>query len=218
MRKLILKMSVSIDSFVCGPNGEADWIFRTGDEESARWTVDTLWQAGLHLMGSRTYYDMAAWWPTSTQVFAPPMNEIPKAVATTRTAEELFGARETTQAVKDAARAHPAVESAVPTDRIARSWAQPAVLSGNLSDEIARLKKEPGKDILAHGGAGFAQSLIKLSLVDEFRLLIHPVVLGVGRSPFATLPRPLDLELVSSTPFPKGCVAHVYRARPALNF
>jgi dihydrofolate reductase len=76
MRKLILKMSVSIDGFVAGPNGEADWIFRSMDEEGARWTVDTLWEAGLHLMGSRTYCDMAAWWPTSTEIFAPVMNEI----------------------------------------------------------------------------------------------------------------------------------------------
>lgn len=215
MRKLILKMSVSLDGFVGGPNGESDWIFRTGDEESTRWTVDTLGQAGLHLMGSRTYYDMAAWWPTSTQVFAPPMNEIPKAVATTRTAAELLRTRETTQSLKDAARAHPAVESAAPTEEVARSWSHPTVLSGDLCAEIARLKQQPGKDLLAHGGAGFARSLIKLGLVDEFRLLVHPVALGEGLSLFGDLPRPLELELVSSTRFPKGSIAHVYRAQPA---
>jgi dihydrofolate reductase len=215
MRKLILKMSISVDGFVAGPNGEADWIFRTGDDDSARWTVDTLWQAGIHLMGSRTFYDMAAWWPTSTQVFAPPMNEIPKAVATTRTVAELFQSRETTQAVKDAARAHPTVESAAPTEEVVRSWMYPTVLAGDLCAEIAGLKQQPGKDLLAHGGAGFARSLIKFSLVDEFRLLVHPVALGAGLSLFQDLPRPLDLQLVSSTAFPKGSVALVYRAQPA---
>jgi dihydrofolate reductase len=215
MRKLILKMSVSVDGFVAGPKGEADWIFRTGDDESARWTVDTLWRAGLHLMGSRTYYDMAAWWPTSTQVFAPPMNEIPKAVATTRTPRELFSTHGTTQAVKDAARANPTAESAAPTGDVVRSWSHPIVLAGDLRAEIAALKQQPGKDLLAHGGAGFARSLIKFDLVDEFHLLVHPVALGTGLSLFRDLPRPLDLQLVSSTAFPKGSVAHVYRARPA---
>ncbi len=212
MRKLVLKMSISIDGFVGGPNGEVDWVFRSMDEEAARWTVDTLWQAGLHLMGSRTYYDMAAWWPTSTEVFAPVMNEIPKAVATTRTAAEMLRTRETTRAVKDAARARSTAKAATPTEQIARSWAQPMVLTGDLATEIAHLKQQPGKDIFAHGGAGFAKSLVQLGLIDEFHLLTHPVASGSGLSPFAGLPRPLNLQLVSATSFPKGSVAHVYRA------
>jgi dihydrofolate reductase len=215
MRKLVLKMSVSIDGFVGGPNGEIDWVFRSTNEEAARWTVDTLWQADLHLMGSRTYYDMAAWWPISTEVFAPPMNQIPKAVATTRTAAEMFRTRETSQAVRDAARARSTTESATPTDEVARSWSQPTVLTGDLATEIARLKHEPGRNILAHGGAGFAQSLVKLGAVDEFRLLVHPVALGSGLPLFAGLARPLDLELVSSTAFPGGAIAHVYRTQSA---
>jgi len=215
MRKLVLKMSLSFDGFVCGPKGEADWIFRSMEEEAARWTVDTLWQAGLHLMGSRTYHDMASWWPTSTEIFAPVMNEIPKAVATTRTPEELFRTRKTTQAVKDAARAGSATQNATPTEEVARSWSQPTVLSGDLSAEINRLKQQPGKDIFAHGGAGFARSLIRLGLVDEFRLLVHPVAIGSGLPIFSDLARPLPLRLASSTTFPKGCVAHVFRLEQA---
>jgi dihydrofolate reductase len=214
MRKLILKMSVSVDGFVGGPNGEIDWLFPSMDEASTQWTVDTVWQAGLHLMGAHTYYDMAAWWPTSMEVFAAPMNEIPKAVATTRTAEELFRNSKTTQAVKDAARARSAADVTTPTEEIARSWSAPLVLTGDLAVEIVRLKQQTGKDILAHGGASFAQSLIGLGLVDEFRLLVHPVALGKGLPLFAALPRPLNLELIRSTAFPKGTVAHVYRARP----
>jgi hypothetical protein len=72
-------MSVSVDGFVSGPNREVDWIFRTG-EGATEWLVDTLWQAGLHAMGSRTYYDMATFWPSSGAPLAAPMNEIPKAV------------------------------------------------------------------------------------------------------------------------------------------
>src|SRR5882762_6043023 len=79
-RKLILKMSVSVDGFVGGPNGEIDWIFKSMDDKAAAWTLDKIWQAGVHIMGSRTFYDMAAYWPYSTEPFAAPMNEIPKMV------------------------------------------------------------------------------------------------------------------------------------------
>ncbi len=82
MRKLVLKMHVSVDGFVGGPNGEVDWVFKSMDEGAMAWTVDALWQAGVHIMGSRTYYDMAAYWPTSTEPFAPPMNEIPNPACT----------------------------------------------------------------------------------------------------------------------------------------
>jgi dihydrofolate reductase len=215
VRKLILKMSVSVDGFVCDTNGGAGWIFATMDDEAARWTIETLSRAGIHLMGSRTYYDMAAWWPTSTEIFAPPMNEIPKAVATTRTAAELFRTSETTQAVKDAAHARGASQGATPTEEIARSWSNPTVLSGDLATGVTSLKQQSGKDIIAHGGARFAQSLIKTCLVDEFHLLIHPVAIGSGLALFAGLQAPLNLQLVNSTSFPKGCVAHVYQTRNA---
>jgi dihydrofolate reductase len=58
------------------------------------------------------------------------------------------------------------------------SWANPFVASGNLCDEIARLKAQPGKDILAHGGANFAQELAAHGLIDEYKLMVHPVALG----------------------------------------
>ncbi|HEX2510308.1 MAG TPA: hypothetical protein VHK66_07275 [Microvirga sp.] len=67
MRQLVLKMSISVDGFVGGPGGELDWIFPTYDEGATAWTVDCLWQAGVHIMGSRTFHDMAAFWPSSTE-------------------------------------------------------------------------------------------------------------------------------------------------------
>lgn len=55
MRKLVLKMSMSIDGFVGGPNGEVAWIFDSYDQEATDWTVATLAGAGVHIMGSRTF-------------------------------------------------------------------------------------------------------------------------------------------------------------------
>ena len=76
MRDLILTMAMSLDGFVCGPNGELDWIFN-GDQEAIAWKVETVSSAGLHIMGSRTFKSMAGFWPTAAGPFAAPMNEIP---------------------------------------------------------------------------------------------------------------------------------------------
>ena len=72
------------------------------------------------------------------------------------------------------------------------------------------MKREPGKEILAHGGAGFARELITLGLIDQYRLIVHPVFLGTGLSLFSSLSQPLNLNLVTATAFPAGCVAQIY--------
>ena len=79
-RKLVLKMSVSLDGFVGRNDGDVEWIFPSIDEELQEWMVDRLSQAGAHLMGRITYGDMAAHWPVSDEPYAAPMNDIPKIV------------------------------------------------------------------------------------------------------------------------------------------
>ncbi|WP_119301670.1 dihydrofolate reductase family protein [Dongia deserti] len=206
MRKLILRMNLSLDGFMGGPNGEIDWIFKSFDDSASSWTVETLWQVGVHIMGSRTFRDMAAYWPSSTDPIAAPMNEIPKVVFTRRGLEQAS----TTQALKDAPRAQAKGSAAVPPS-VLESWANPGIARGELASEIARLKQQPGKPILAHGGASFARSLVRERLADEYWLLVYPVALGRGLAPFSDLDRPLDLKLVSSTAFDGGLVAHTYR-------
>jgi dihydrofolate reductase len=205
MRRLILKMSMSTDGFVGGTSGEIDWIFKSTDDAVTGWIVDALWHAGVHIMGSRTFRDMAAYWPSSTEPFAAPMNEIPKVVFSRRglAADDA----ETTRALSDASSVLPVPKPGV----VSHDWVQPVVAAGDLAEEIARLKAEDGKDILAHGGASFAQSLAKLNLVDEYRLVVHPIVLGRGLSLFGELTVPLDLKLESATVFATGVVGKVYR-------
>jgi dihydrofolate reductase len=92
-------------------------------------------------------------------------------------------------------------------------WGEARIMSGELGEEIDRLKNEPGSDLIAHGGATFAQALSRGGLVDEYRLVIHPTALGSGRPLFAELPRPLHLELVEAHTFSTGAAVHVYRPR-----
>lgn len=205
MRKLILRMNLSLDGFVGGPNGEIDWIFKSFDASASSWTVATLWQAGVHIMGSRTFRDMAAYWPNSSDPIAAPMNEIPKVVFTRKGLEQAS----TTRALMDAPRLR--TEDFVAPPSNLESWTNPGIARGELAAEIAQLKQEPGKPILAHGGASFARSLVRERLVDEYWLLVYPVALGRGLSPFADLEKPLDLKLAGTTAFDGGVVEHVYR-------
>jgi dihydrofolate reductase len=210
-RKLVLKMSVSLDGFVCGPNGEADWIFRTQGDDSTEKVVETLRNAGVHIMGSRSYYDMAAFWPASDMPFAAPMNDIPKVIFS-RTGLKDRSRVETTQGLADTKAHHAGEESGVtPTAAVLKSWAEPTVARGDLAEEILRLKEQPGNFILAHGGARFARSLVASGLVDEYRLGIHPVVLGQGQPLFSGLRSPVDLKLISSTSYSRGVVGAVYQ-------
>jgi dihydrofolate reductase len=212
MRKLILKMSVSVDGFVGGPKGESDWIFRTVSNDAEKWEVDTHWNASLHLMGSRTYQDMAAWWPTAKGKFAPAMNEIPKAVFSRRGVGPP-DKKLTTMGLKSARAANPGQQGAKASAKVWDSWLHPRICTGKLATEIKRLKQGSGKPLLAHGGAEFARSLIGTGLIDEYRLLVHPVVLGQGLPIFSDLRRPLDLALIESISFKSGAVAQIYRPK-----
>lgn len=129
-----------------GPNGEVDWVFESLDEGAAAWLVETLWHAGVHIMGSRTFHDMAAYWPTSTEPFTAPMNEIPKVVFSRKGFAGLQSP-ELTTAFRDATRVRTAqgLKPSPALSPYAATWADATVASGDLADEIARLKRQPGK-------------------------------------------------------------------------
>jgi dihydrofolate reductase len=82
-------------------------------------------------------------------------------------------------------------------------WAGSRIARGDLTEEIAALKSEPGGEIMAHGGAAFAQALSRFGLVDEYRLVILPVVLGNGLPLFKDLDKPLRVDLAEPTAFPR---------------
>jgi dihydrofolate reductase len=77
-----MKMSISVDGFVSGPNGELDWVFKSSTVASRAWAIERSWEAGLIIMGRKSFEGMAPYWPTAPGPFAPPMNEIPKALFT----------------------------------------------------------------------------------------------------------------------------------------
>ncbi len=90
-------------------------------------------------------------------------------------------------------------------------WNGSRVARGDLVEEISELRREPGGDIIAWGGASFVQALSRLGLVDEYRLVINPVALGNGLPLFKDLSAPVDLQLLEARTFPNGSVLHVYQ-------
>ena len=149
--------------------------------ELKQWKLDRISKAGTHLMGRVTYQQMSSYWPQSDDEYAAPMNDIPKVVFS--------------KTLSDA-------EAIWPVTRVAR---------GDLETEIAAIKAEPGPDVIVWGGGRFAGALAAADLIDEYRLLVQPLVLGQGRALFDQLPGSRHLNLVEALSFPSGIVVHVYR-------
>lgn len=179
MRRVVLIMSVSVDGLVAGPHGPAGGLDEP--DQLKRWKLDRIRRAGTHIMGRVTYEEMAAHWPTSTDDYAAPMNDIPKVVFSNTLAEA--------------------------------KWTKSSIARGDLAAEIATLRGQPGGEIIAWGGASFAQALSRAGLIDEYVLVIHPVAFGSGLPMFRDLPEALELELIEAQTFETGAVLHVYRRK-----
>jgi dihydrofolate reductase len=180
MGSLILKMSISLDGYVAPPDGSSEWAAAGRSPDGASWTLETVSNAGKHVMGAGTYAAWAGFWPTASGPFAKPMNDIPKVVFSD------------------------SLESA--------DWPETTIASGDVTEEITRLKQEQTSGyLLAQGGSRFARSLVEAGLIDEYRLVVHPVVLGAGERLFTA---PLTIEPISTTAFSSGAVAHVFTAHP----
>jgi dihydrofolate reductase len=95
-------------------------------------------------------------------------------------------------------------------------WAETTIAGDDLAGEVTALKREPGGDLIAWGGAAFAQSLSRLRLVDEYRLVVQPVALGAGLPLFAGLTAPFLLDLAEARPYADGSVLHIYRPAEGL--
>jgi dihydrofolate reductase len=185
MRKLILRISVSIDGFIESSNGKLDFA-KSRSPEGAASIGEKMGQAAAHLIGRKAFCEMASFWPTASGVLAKHMNEIPKIVFSRKGFD-------------------PAQVSS------AKGWADAKVITGDLAEGIMALKKQPGKDLMAHGGIEFAQNLVQTGLIDEFFIAMHPVAAGSGFSLFEKLSKPLYLKLIETKVFSTGAMGLVYR-------
>jgi len=179
LRKLIYSMMVSLDGFINGQDGGLEW--HVIDEELHRFANDQEREAGESLYGRRLYELMAGYWPTAdANPLAPPY--------------ELEYAR----IWKD----KPKVVFSRTLDKV--NW-NSRLVRDDVGGEIAKLKAQPG-NYLTVGGAGLASSAIQLGLVDEYRVMINPVVVGAGTRFFPEFRDAIRLRLLETRTFRSGVV------------
>jgi dihydrofolate reductase len=184
MRRVIYSMTVSLDGFVAGPDGEIDWS--APDEELHSFHNERVREIAAHFCGRRLYEVMRYWDTVGVPTLGPVEREfaeiwqpLPKIVFST-----------TLDAVEGNAR----------------------LATRGVAEEVAALRSEPGEGDLGVGGADLAAEFIRLGLVDDYQLFVSPVVLGAGRPFFPPLEQRIELELVDTRTFGSRVQYLHYRA------
>ena len=183
MRSVTYSMSTSLDGYIVGPDGTFDWPGL--DEQVLRFWNDEIRGVGVHLMGRRLYETML-YWETVDQATLD-ASRIEWAGLWNGLPKVVFST--TLSAVRSNAR----------------------LASGGVADEIERLRAEPGEGDIAIGGATLAAQAAALDLIDEYRVMVYPVLVGGGLSYFPQGERRVDLELVETRTFSSKFVYLRYR-------
>jgi dihydrofolate reductase len=184
MRKLIFFMLISLDGFYEGPEHGIDW--HNVDEEFNELANAQLDSVDVLLFGRVTYELMAGDWPTPLAA-----RDDPVIAAAMNSKSKLVFSR-TLSSV---------------------TWQNTRLVKDNLSGEITTLKQQPGKDLIIFGSSDLSVSLIEHGLIDEFRIMVNPLVLGHGKSLFKGLAGRFDLEFIKSKNFKSGNVLLYYRPK-----
>ena len=181
MRSVTYSMSMSLDGYIVGPDGSFDWT--TPDPEIFRSWIDEIRQVDVHLLGRRLYETMLFW---------ENADENPE--------------------LDDAGREWTALWKALPKVVFSRTLSDvqasnARLASGSVADEIERLRAEPGEGEIAIGGATLAAEAAAAGLIDQYRVMVYPVLVGGGTPYFARDERRVDLDLVETRTF--GKVVHL---------
>ena len=184
MRSVTYSMSASVDGYIAGPDGGFDWP--GFDEEIFRFWIDEIRGVGVHLLGRRLYETML-YWETADQEQPLDEAELEWAALWKPLPKVVFST--TLSAVEGNAR----------------------LASGGLAEEIERLRAEPGEGEIAIGGATLAAEAAALDLVDEYRVVVYPVLVGGGIPFFPQRERRVGLELIETRTFSSRVVYLRYR-------
>ncbi|WP_155055102.1 dihydrofolate reductase family protein [Streptomyces blattellae] len=184
MRNVTYSMGVSLDGYIVGPDGRFDWT--VPDDEVFRFWIDDIRQVGVHLLGRRLYETML-YWETADQDPSLDDAQLEWTALWKPLPKVVFST--TLSAVQGNAR----------------------LASGSLAEEIERLRAEPGEGEIAIGGATLAAEAAASGLIDEYRTMVHPVLVGGGIPFFPRHERRVDLELVETRTFSSRVVYLRYR-------
>jgi dihydrofolate reductase len=191
MAKLVVTEFVSLDGVMEDPGGSEHskhgaWTFQFDrGAEGDKFKLDELHASDAQLLGRVTYQGFAKAWPTvkDEQGFADRMNSMRKYVVSTTLSDD------------------------------EATWDNTVVIRGDVADEIARLKAEPGGDIVVHGSCSLVHFLAEHGLVDEYRLMVFPIVLGSGKRLFTETSETTRLVLTESRTAGDGILLLTYRTQ-----
>ncbi len=186
MRKIIISEYVTLDGVMEDPGGGdqskyGGWSLQFWNEQAMKFKYDELFACDALLLGRVTYDGFAKAWP-----------------AMKGTAD--FGER-----------MNGIAKYVVSTTLKSAEWNNSTIINHNVVTEIRKLKEQPGKDILVEGSAELVYTLTQHDLVDEFRLMIHPIVVGGGKRLFREGNDRKILKLVNTKPFSSGIVVLTYQ-------
>ena len=189
MKNVILQEFVSIDGLAAGPNGSVDFVpaATSGDQSFGQRQIAFMDSIDTILLGRVTYKMFAGYWPNVTsgddKPFADKINAIPKVVFSNTLQRAPWG-----------------------------TWDDARIVKGNAADEVAKLRKASGKDMVIWGSLSLARSLMSAGLIDEYQLIVCPVVLGDGNALFSRENGSRSMQLRSSKSFDRGAVLLEYAA------
>ncbi|HEX9043744.1 MAG TPA: dihydrofolate reductase family protein [Candidatus Limnocylindrales bacterium] len=184
MRSVTYSMGISLDGYIVGPDGTFDWT--QPDKDVFRFWIDEIRGIGVHLMGRRLYETML-YWETAEQDQSLDADELEWAALWKPLPKVVFST--TLTAVQGNAR----------------------LAAGGIAEEIERLRAQPGDGEIAIGGATLAAEAAELDLIDEYRVIVYPVLVGGGIPYFPRHERRVDLELVETRTFSSKVVYLRYR-------
>jgi dihydrofolate reductase len=190
LRKLKLQVQMSIDGCIAGPNGEMDWMVGLQDDKLNKYVNELTESFDTILLGRKMTDVFISYWSDVINKPDEPWYALAKKMIE--------------------------IPKVVFTKTLNKSkWINTDIATGDLTDEIMKLKSRDGKDMVVYGGASFDSSLIKLGLIDEFLLFINPVAIGNGMTIFKDLNEIQKFNMVKSIAFDSGIVLLHYEARKA---
>jgi dihydrofolate reductase len=177
MRKIVLFNLMTLDGYFEGENADISW--HNVDQEFNDFAIAQLKTADMLLFGRKTYELMAAYWPTEEGIKDNPV------------IADFMNQIDKIVFSKSLEKAH---------------WDHARVISEGLLDEVKKLKSIPGKDVFIFGSADLSSTLIDHDLIDEFRIMINPLILGNGTPMFQNITTKIDLQLLKTKVFGNGNV------------
>ena len=184
MRRLIVFNSVTLDGYFTDKNNDMSWAHK-GDPEFNSFTEENAKSGGELVFGRVTYEMMKSFWPTDN-------------------------ARKMFPAVADKMNNAKKIVFSRTLDKT--DWNNTRLLKGDLVDEVRKLKNEPGDELVIMGSGSIVAQLTDAHLIDEYQMIMNPIVLGGGRTMFDGINDKLNLKLTSTRAFKNGNVLMSYDA------